>query len=37
MLGSLLVDVGRSVVLLLVDLVTNGILGSGGTIGDVSS
>ena len=31
MLGSLLVDVGVGVVLLLVDLVANGILGGGGT------
>lgn len=32
MLDSLLVDVGRSIVLLLVDLVTKGILGGGGTV-----
>lgn len=31
-LGSLLVDVGRSAVLLLVSLVANGILGSRGTV-----
>lgn len=31
-LGSLLVDVGRSAVLLLVSLVANGILGSRGTM-----
>ena len=31
MLGSLLVDIGSAVVLLLVDLVTDGVLGGGGT------
>jgi len=30
-LGSLLVDIGSAVVLLLVDLVTDGVLGGGGT------
>lgn len=35
-LGSLLVDIGGSVVLLLVDLVANGVLASGETGGNVS-
>ena len=32
MLGSLLVDIGRGVVTLLVDLVADGILGGRGTV-----
>jgi hypothetical protein len=35
-LGSLLVDVGRLVMLLLVELVTNGILGSRGAVEMIS-
>ena len=36
MLGSLLVEIGRLVVLLLVELVTDGILGGGGTSANAS-